>query len=71
MSEMDQIIFLFGEVLSEIDDSSDNADYYYLNDDLDDSLVEPIEYELDETFDVYSFDYSENTTRSIPEMVYM
>ena len=66
MSEMDQIIFLFGEVLSEIDASSDNADYYYLNDDLDDSLVEPIEYALDETFD-----YSENTTRSIPEIVYM
>jgi len=66
MSEIDQIIFLFGEVLSEIDASSDNADFYYLNDDLDDSLVEQ-----DETFDVYSFDYSENTTRSIPEMVYM
>ena len=58
---MDQIIFLFGEVLSEIDTSSDNEDYYYLNDDLDDSL-----FEQDETFD-----YSENTTRSIPEVVYM
>ncbi len=75
--EIGEVVFFFGEILSELDTSSiyeNDSDYeciYYQDLTFDDSLVEPYALELDETIDIRSFDLSENTTKSIPEMVYM
>lgn len=75
--EVGEIIYFFGEVLSELDNSSIYADdsdsdfIFYQDLSFDDSLVEPYTIGIDETIDVRNFELSDNTTSSIPEMVYM
>ncbi len=65
---IEEYFLIIGEVISDIDNSSEN-EYFYYNDDLDDNYIsEPYELLGEETVDIRSF-FSEDTTKSINEIL--
>jgi len=64
---IEEYFLIIGEVISDIDNSSEN-EYFYINDLDDDYISEPYELLGEETVDIMSF-FSEDTTKSINEIL--
>ena len=64
---IEEYFLIIGEVISDIDNSSEN-EYFYINDLDDDYISEPYELLGEEIVDIRSF-FSEDTTKSINEIL--